>query len=473
MMGLRLLVVTCLGCDDARDSADFDPADLDGDGYNPAEGDCNEEDASINPGAEEIPGDRIDENCDYTYFPATPITEAGHRIPGVDPGSYFGSQLDISAANEQREGLLVVLAAAGNRYRPELHLFSGAEAFAEGPVARAIFYDEQSEAQTGEYARVIDLDDGQRAVVAGVENLEFPRGYCAWGADTVGRVEVADAVCAPSFIDTSASVDGGFGARSDIDGDGEFDLVMAGTDRGGEYGLWLLAGPLSLERFAGDPEWFPFEVGTAGRVWTPGDLDGDGYGDTAVLSYLDTTASLTIVPGGGGFAGAASIHGEDPELGQVFAFGDVDGDGQLDLCGNVSHHAGPEGHVGTVVCFIGPFRESRSLRDATWTASGETDRGTFGSELAALDWDGDGDAELAVGASRTRSTNHGLAYVLDPGSADATPLAVFTDPDASQLGSALAAGDLDNDGLDELVVGAPASESTGAGSAWLLAGSQH
>jgi len=38
--------------------------DNDGDGYSEAEGDCDDSDASIHPGATETPGDGVDSNCD-------------------------------------------------------------------------------------------------------------------------------------------------------------------------------------------------------------------------------------------------------------------------------------------------------------------------------------------------------------------------------------------------------------------------
>src|SRR5688500_18091341 len=62
-----------LGCGDKgggspADTAGGDTAaDADGDGY-PAEQDCDDADASVSPGAEEVPYTGIDEDCD----PATP-----------------------------------------------------------------------------------------------------------------------------------------------------------------------------------------------------------------------------------------------------------------------------------------------------------------------------------------------------------------------------------------------------------------
>ena len=82
-----LLGLTACGDDDDKDTSDTGEADTadtqiedtamalygvpdtaswdnDGDGYTPDDGDCNDQDPAMNPGATETPGDGVDSNCD-------------------------------------------------------------------------------------------------------------------------------------------------------------------------------------------------------------------------------------------------------------------------------------------------------------------------------------------------------------------------------------------------------------------------
>ncbi len=51
-------------CDGTVDEGCDDTADSDGDGYTTAQGDCDDTDSAVNPGADEVCGDSIDNNCD-------------------------------------------------------------------------------------------------------------------------------------------------------------------------------------------------------------------------------------------------------------------------------------------------------------------------------------------------------------------------------------------------------------------------
>lgn len=70
-----------------RDSADTtDSADVDGDGYTPADGDCDDTDALVNPGALEMPWDGLDNDCDGgRAHPAAAVSVGRHHACALDP----------------------------------------------------------------------------------------------------------------------------------------------------------------------------------------------------------------------------------------------------------------------------------------------------------------------------------------------------------------------------------------------------
>jgi hypothetical protein len=63
---VRLILLLCLLLPCAVATADWGTLDADGDGYTTDEGDCNDGDPEINPGAREICEDEIDNDCDTT-----------------------------------------------------------------------------------------------------------------------------------------------------------------------------------------------------------------------------------------------------------------------------------------------------------------------------------------------------------------------------------------------------------------------
>ncbi len=221
----------------------------------------------------------------------------------------------------------------------------------------------------------------------------------------------------------------GFSTR-DLDGDGYDDLVIgamqffssAASNPGRVY---VTYGPHptsgALASFAGwtitgreNDDWF----GT--RIETSTDLSGDGRPDFIVAqeedSYItDYSGSVYLFRGEGSGSGTATgssfatLYGSNLEeyFGSDTAALDFDGDGLEDLV--VSAEGGGTG--GTVHLFTGPVTGSRSSDSADGLWYSEASTSLVGDFLsAAKDANGDGYADLLVSGSQSYS--YGAAFLL-------------------------------------------------------------
>ena len=237
------------------------------------------------------------------------------------------------------------------------------------------------------------------------------------------------------------------------------------------------------------------ETGTAVLI---ADLDGDGYGDLAVGSPLDDSMSVddgaVYIFSGDGLGGSLSVgsdedlHIESPtsayssiekkKTGAALATGDFDGDGYTDLLIGAPGEDPGASNAGAAYVYLGGasiFASAAvSLDDYHVHLKGVSTTDRAGTAVAAGDFDNDGADDIVVAAPYADPTATGAGSVYGvfggalSGSLDLSTDADFqVDGDAGSdyLGIAMATGDVDGDGAEDLLLGASGADPSAGSNA--------
>lgn len=200
-----------------------------------------------------------------------------------------------------------------------------------------------------------------------------------------------------------------------------------------------------------------------------GDVDGDGRGDLAVgAPHADVGAPnggvLRVLSGATGrvLATAAGDDSNDRLGAALAAAGDHDGDGLMDVLVGAPMGSPASGEVRVVRGVDGA-----TLRTYAGSAAGER----FGAALAGLgDLDGDGIPDLAVGAPEADAAGSSSGRVVLLSGRSGALLREHVGAAWDRFGTSIASpGDLDGDGRADLLVGAPFSDGGGFNAGSVLA----
>ncbi|MFZ5477883.1 MAG: putative metal-binding motif-containing protein [Myxococcota bacterium] len=375
--------------------SDPPPRDDDGDGH-VVPMDCADDDPAIHPDAGETCANGVDDDCDGIAAGCGPagwmdVRDAPARVL-ADPeaGYLFGAAL---AGDADGDGVAdLALRASDGRASTVWVVSAALEGDLPLRATDPVFTDETD----GFELAAGDLDgDGLADLVLPSWDPGTGTGGAyllrsPLGADLGAGDADAVLVALGAFRAARAALPG------DVDGDGLADVVLADPDasRDSPWGgaVWVVPGDVSGTRDLDDAG-VRLDGGyarQAGLALTGGDLDGDGLAEVVVGTRGDVRV-VTAPLVAGRLADASDRIGGDPSLGEAVALGDGDGDGHADLLLGAAF-AGWDGDTnrGAAWLLAGPFVGDRTVDDAVATVEGAP--GTWAAGfVVALPGDLDGD----------------------------------------------------------------------------------
>jgi MYXO-CTERM domain-containing protein len=352
-----------------------------------------------------------------------------------------------------------------------------------------------------------DIDgDGYGDVVIGAYTDEEVGSYAGSAYVYYGSASGIDMTREDKLTASDGGSNDGFGVAvsgaGDLDGDGYSDLVIGapgdddgGYDAGSAYVYYGSASGIdsaSEHKLTGSDR--PSYASYGAAVADGGDLDGDGYGDIVIGAYWDSDAashagSVYVYHGSASGIDASSerkLTASDADSSDKFGVavsgaGDVDDDGYDDIVIGASQDEDAASYAGSAYVYYGSTSGIDSASEHKLTASDADASDAFGFVTAGVgDLDNDGFDDIMIGApyDEDAALYGGSAYVyygstsgIDSSSED--KLTASDAESSDYFGWAVSgAGDTNDDGYTDLVIGAYKEDSAAsdAGAAYVTLG---
>ena len=288
-------------------------------------------------------------------------------------------------------------------------------------------------------------------------------------------------------------------SKGDVNGDGYGDLLVCapnhknGTANSegrvylffGKSGGWAKNVNVSTADVIFLPEPLPGHAGWSASI--AGDVNGDGYADILIgaPTLNSTTGRAYLILGKASgwvknfYLTNATASFDGLLNGQwagdyVAGVGDVNGDGYSDFVIGSQYYSTPNLSGGKVYLFFGKatgWAKKASLSTADASFYGGAGSQTGGYQMGAGDLNGDGFADLAFGGP-SNNTDTGVVYIIfgkasgwtkDTDLETASDAKIHGERGSSDFGYGTSlGGDLNGDGIDDLVVGAGWDDEAGA-----------
>ncbi len=284
--------------------------------------------------------------------------------------------------------------------------------------------------------------------------LGSPGGLTYAGSPNVGGYGLGASVSIAGDLNADGYDDAIFGAQYTAWDSQDTSMVTANVCYGSANGL----------RYNPEPWNFFYSGGSFVSVDGIGDVNADGYSDVMVVTLLKDTHWNNQYPKRFAYYGSndpLSPSADWTTTGggsygySVSGAGDVNGDGFDDVIVGAPRFSNPESEEGKV--YLYPGSASGLSTSAMWTFESNSPGALFGEPVSSAgDVNGDGFADIIIGASRYNSFN-GRAYVFHGSNSGLGPVPDWIRESYSQgleFGCSISgAGDVNNDNYSDVIVG--------------------